>query len=117
VLPPTPPPDIDLDVWMRSLDTIGRWQADTLMLTHFGAHQGSAGHLAELRDHLDLVGSLARRSLVVEGDDSAKEQWFVDELRRELRRRLSEVDAARYETSGRFDLNWRGLARYWRKRL
>jgi glyoxylase-like metal-dependent hydrolase (beta-lactamase superfamily II) len=116
VLPPTPPPDIDLDLWMRSLDTIGRWQADTLLLTHFGAHQGSAPHLAELRDHLDLVSGLARRSLAIDGEDSAKEQWFVDELRRELRKRLNEVDAARYETSGRFDLNWRGLARYWRKR-
>ena len=29
---------------------------------------------------------------------------------------MSEADAHAYEVAGRFDLNWRGLARYWRKR-
>jgi hypothetical protein len=29
---------------------------------------------------------------------------------------MSEADAAAYEVAGRFDLNWRGLARYWRKK-
>jgi len=29
---------------------------------------------------------------------------------------MNEADAHAYEVAGRFDLNWRGLARYWRKR-
>ena len=29
---------------------------------------------------------------------------------------MSEADAQAYEIAGRFDLSWRGLARYWRKR-
>jgi hypothetical protein len=29
---------------------------------------------------------------------------------------MSERDAEAYETAGRFDLSWRGLARYWRKK-
>ena len=45
-------------------------------------------------------------------EQGAKEAWFVDEIRRELRRRLSEAETSNYEMSGRFDLNWRGLARY-----
>jgi hypothetical protein len=40
----------------------------------------------------------------------------VEEVRRELRRRVSDADAQAYEAAGRFDLSWRGLARYWRKR-
>lgn len=116
VLPPTPPPDIDLERWEESLQAIERWRPGTLFLTHFGAVNTPAPHLAELRQHIEVVARLAKASLEQEGDDSAKESWFVQELRRELRRRLPEAEASRYELSARFDLNWRGLARYWRKR-
>jgi glyoxylase-like metal-dependent hydrolase (beta-lactamase superfamily II) len=116
VLPPTPPPDIDFELWHRSLDAISAWRPETLMLTHFGPSQQTASHLAQLRDHMELVAALARTSLEQEGDDRVKEAWFVDEIRRELRRRLSDVETSNYEMSGRFDLNWRGLARYLRKR-
>ena len=117
ILPPTPPPDIDLGLWLTSLATIESWHPQTLLLTHFGPSVRPGAHLAELRDHLDLVAGLARRSLAQDGDDGAQERWFVEELRRELRRRLNDEEATRYETSARFDLNWRGLARYWRKAL
>src|SRR3954447_14927879 len=33
---PTPPPDIDVEAWERSLDTIAAWQPQTLALTHYG---------------------------------------------------------------------------------
>jgi glyoxylase-like metal-dependent hydrolase (beta-lactamase superfamily II) len=35
-LAPTPPPDIDVEAWERSLETIGGWQPQGLGLTHFG---------------------------------------------------------------------------------
>jgi glyoxylase-like metal-dependent hydrolase (beta-lactamase superfamily II) len=116
ILPPTPPPDIDLEIWRESLATIGRWRPETLLLTHFGPATPSPPHLSELSEHLDLVARLSKESLAVEGEDRAKETWFVDCVRRELRRSLSDPDASAYEVSGRFDLNWRGLARYWRKK-
>src|SRR6476646_2230669 len=115
VLPPTPPPDIDLEVWARSLTTIEGWQPETLLITHFGPASSTRHHLSAMRDHLRLVGQLSKESLAVEGEDASQEAWFVDRIRRELRRTLSDADAASYEISGRFDLNWRGLARYWRK--
>jgi hypothetical protein len=62
------------------------------------------------------VARLAKASLARAGDDVAREAWFIDELRRELRRRMKDADANAYEVAGRFDLNWKGLARYWRKR-
>jgi glyoxylase-like metal-dependent hydrolase (beta-lactamase superfamily II) len=117
VLPPTPPPDIDLELWRDSVATIDRWHPETLFLTHFGPAAPSGPHLTELSDHLDLVARLAKESLATEGDDAAKETWFVEQVRRELRRHLSEDAAAAYEISGRFDLSWRGLARYFRKKV
>jgi hypothetical protein len=69
-----------------------------------------------MADRLDWVSGLAKVSLAREGTDEERETWFADEIRRELQRRTSEVDARAYEIAGRLDLNWRGLARYWRKR-
>lgn len=116
VLPPTPPPDIDLEIWAESLSTLERWQAETLLVTHFGPASPTRPHLIEMRDHLGLVARLSKESLSVDGEDAVKEGWFVDQVRRELRRTLNDSDASSYEVSGRFDLNWRGLARYWRKK-
>ena len=116
VLPPTPPPDIDLELWRDSMTRIGGWGAATLFVTHFGPHSPVAAHLTEMVDHLELTAGLVKASLTHEGPDEDREAWFIDELRRELRRRMNEADAQAYEVAGRFDLNWRGLARYWRKK-
>ncbi len=115
VLPPTPPPDIDLEAWRASLSRIEAWRPDTLFVTHFGPSASPAAHLADMRDHLAFVGDLAKASLAREGDDEGRETWFSEEVRRELRHALGD-EARTYEFAGRFDLNWRGLARYWRKR-
>jgi len=116
VLPPTPPPDIDPEAWRASLTLIEGWGADTLFITHFGAHAPAHAHLTEMADHITLLANLVRASLARPGDDESREAWFTDEVRRELRRRLPEDNARAYEVAGRFDLNWKGLARYWRKR-
>ncbi|HEX6586677.1 MAG TPA: MBL fold metallo-hydrolase [Solirubrobacterales bacterium] len=42
VLPPTPPPDIDLELWNRSIDRILEWEPTSLGLTHFGASRTRA---------------------------------------------------------------------------
>ena len=49
VLPPTPPPDIDVERWLESLQTIERWGASTLFLTHFGPVTGGAHAPADAR--------------------------------------------------------------------
>ena len=116
VLPPTPPPDIDLEAWRDSLARIEAWRPDSLFLTHFGPSSPCDPHLAELREHIELVAHVTRASLERDGDDAEREQWFGEQVRRELRRRGSEEDAAAYQVAGRFDLSWRGLARYWRKK-
>ncbi len=116
ILPPTPPPDVDLEAWRVSLARIGRWRSDTLFVTHFGPSSPAGAHLTEMADHLELVAGLVKASLARPGDDASREAWFTEEIRRELRRRLSDAEAEAYEVAGRFDLNWKGLARYWRKR-
>jgi glyoxylase-like metal-dependent hydrolase (beta-lactamase superfamily II) len=116
IMPPTPPPDIDLEAWHESLALIDRWHAQTLFVTHFGPHAPVAAHLTEMADHLELTSGLVKASLARPDSDEMREAWVADEMRRELRRRMSESDAQAYEVAGRFDLSWRGLARYWRKK-
>jgi metallo-beta-lactamase superfamily protein len=113
---PTPPPDIDLEVWRDSLKRIADWHPSTLFVTHFGAYSPVDPHLTEMTDHLGLTSGLVKASLAREGTDEEREAWFTDEMRRALRRRMTIGDAQAYEVAGRFDLSWRGLARYWRKR-
>jgi glyoxylase-like metal-dependent hydrolase (beta-lactamase superfamily II) len=112
VLPPTPPPDIDLPKWLASLETIERWHPRCLFLTHFGPAEPVTPHLSELRDHLHDVERLAREAMASSADDALREAWFVDRVRREVARRAGEGDLRAYEIAGRFDLNWRGIARY-----
>ena len=96
---------------------IDRWRPDTLFVTHFGPHTPVAAHLTEMSDQLSLTSGLVKQSLAREGGDDDREAWFADEIRRELRLRMSDSEAHAYEVAGRFDLSWRGLARYWKKKL
>jgi glyoxylase-like metal-dependent hydrolase (beta-lactamase superfamily II) len=115
VLPPTPPPDIDIQRWLTSLATIEAWRPGTLFLTHFGPSDRPDPHLAELREHLQFCEQTARDALASGGDEPAMESQFVTRVRREMLRRLTPPELDGYELAGRFDLNWRGLARYLRK--
>ena len=115
VLPPTPPPDIDLEAWHDSLVRIEQWRPDTIFLTHFGPATPVGAHLSVLRERLEDASRLVKASLARDGTDEEREAWFTEEVRRDLRRRMSESDTRVYEAAGRFDMSWRGLARYWRK--
>jgi glyoxylase-like metal-dependent hydrolase (beta-lactamase superfamily II) len=116
VLPPTPPPDIDIELWQASLEKIEAWRPDTLFLTHFGPSASIGTHLAEFRANLELASKLTRASLAREGTDANREAWFIDQFRQLLTGLLGQQEADAYETANRLDLSWRGLARYWRKR-
>lgn len=112
VLPPTPPPDIDLPVWLDSLGTIEQWHPATLFLTHFGPAAGTGVHLAELREHLQLVERFTRDAVASSEDATEREAFFIEHLRHYMRGRMTEADLRDYEVAGRFDLNWKGMARY-----
>ena len=60
VLPPTPPPDIDLGAWNRSLDAILDWAPASLGLTHFGTVDEPAAHIELVRQRLREQAERAR---------------------------------------------------------
>jgi glyoxylase-like metal-dependent hydrolase (beta-lactamase superfamily II) len=70
VLPPMPPPDIDVDLWRGSLDVLRRLAPTTLLLTHFGAFDDPERHLDELEDRMLRWTKVARRVVADGGDRS-----------------------------------------------
>jgi glyoxylase-like metal-dependent hydrolase (beta-lactamase superfamily II) len=77
VLPPTPPPDIDLDLWEESLDRLLDWQPESLGLTHFG-------EIADPQRHLELVRQRLREQAELAGELPA------DEFERRIRAQVTE---------------------------
>jgi glyoxylase-like metal-dependent hydrolase (beta-lactamase superfamily II) len=116
VLPPTPPPDIDVEAWLASIDIIGGWHASTLFLTHCGPVTAVPTHLRALADNLQRSAVLVRESLQGPGTDDERKARFETDMRRELRAHMSEERAAAYELGAGFAMMWPGLARYWRKK-
>jgi glyoxylase-like metal-dependent hydrolase (beta-lactamase superfamily II) len=116
ILPPTPPPDIELDDWRKSADKILAWDPDTLFLTHFGPYGGARPHFQQLFERLDEWSALVRRLLRDDSiDDGERERRFVESSLDDIRRTIGEVEAEHYSRAGRLDYSWQGLARYWRK--
>jgi glyoxylase-like metal-dependent hydrolase (beta-lactamase superfamily II) len=117
ILPPTPPPDIDIEAWEQSARRIEQWQPRTLFLTHFGPSPfPPAAHLQTLLDHLHTVSAIARRILAEEGTEEERALRYADEVRRDMRRSMTDAQMASYGVAAPFEMLFPGLARYWMKR-
>ena len=117
VMPPTPPPDIDLEAWRESEQKILAWDPDTLFLTHFGPVHGVRTHFQQLMSRLAEWSRIVRRLLATPDlSDEERQTRFVEEARLELRRIVGDQEADQYNRAGRLDYSWQGLARYWRKK-
>ncbi len=107
VIAPTPPPDVDVQAWERSLDLVAGWAPERLALTHFG--EG----LEPYQDQLDGCRAAlhAQAELAARTDLDA----FIAAERDLLAQR---VDADTFESltqAAPFHHLWLGLDR-WRSR-
>jgi glyoxylase-like metal-dependent hydrolase (beta-lactamase superfamily II) len=117
VMPPTPPPDIDIEAWHESGKKMLAWDPDTLFLTHFGPQHSARQHLQSMFETLDAWSAIVRRLLADSSlDDERRQERFVDEAYLEIKRRIGEAEAADYVRAGGLNYSWQGLARYWKKK-
>ena len=107
LFPPTPPPDIDLEAWRRSLEVIGGWAPQALALTHFGAWTDVEAHLARMRSSLDRWAQLARQT------DAPAYEAAIDAA---LAAAVEPSAHASFVTAVPPEQQWAGLDRFWRKR-
>lgn len=116
VLPPTPPPDIDVDLWLDSIGQIGALRPRTIFLTHFGPVEEVQPHLQTVAANLRWMARVVRESLSVDASDEARSRDFGDRLRREILQRTDPTLVPAYEPTAPLESLWFGLARYWRKK-
>jgi len=116
VIPPTPPPDIDLEAWRVSTDRILAWDPQQLFLTHFGPHASPRVHFNDLWVRLEAWSRRVRGLLATPGTDAEHAAAFADQAMDEITRATSRAEAQAYADTGRFDFSWTGLARYWKKK-
>ena len=106
-IPPTPPPDIDVEAWERSLDAVAAWDPSRLCLTHFGVAEDPSAQLERARERLRWLAGIAR--------DSDRDA-FVSRVAAEVDELADEEVALRHRQAAPPEQLWLGLERYWRKR-
>lgn len=116
LLPATPPPDIELELWNKTLDLIASWSPERLFLTHFGYIDDPSKHLRDYRERLRAWAALTERLLNSSESLEAGERLFIEEISRDVRGILPAEPAELYIFNGGLGLSWRGLVRYLKKR-
>jgi glyoxylase-like metal-dependent hydrolase (beta-lactamase superfamily II) len=107
IVPPTPPPDVDIETWLDSIAIVESWRPERLALTHFGAIDNPIEHLEAVRKRLREEADLARE--FSEGDYERHHRSLVAEsLGPKAAEELLQAVPPQYQ--------WRGLNRYWEKR-
>jgi glyoxylase-like metal-dependent hydrolase (beta-lactamase superfamily II) len=102
-MPPTPPPDVDVEAWETTLDEIERRAPERLALIHFGLFDDVGSHLAGLRERLRRFADFVR--------DGGTEEAFVAMAHAELGDASGEYDDAFPPQQ-----DFAGLTRYWTRK-
>jgi glyoxylase-like metal-dependent hydrolase (beta-lactamase superfamily II) len=107
VLPPCPPPELDLEAWERTIQEIERRAPGRLAVIHFGVFDDVEAHLAALRETLGRWGERV--------EDGMDERTFVAAARFDVSQTDPDL-ADEYDRAAPFWHHYLGLERYWRKR-
>jgi len=113
IVPPTPPPDIDLESWEDSLDTVAAWEPQRLALTHFGSvDEDIPAHLeqvrAKLREEADLAHRMSKQEYDAENEARIRRELVAEGIGEATAEELLQAVPTAYQ--------WSGLDRYWRKK-
>ena len=104
VMPLSPPPDIDVEQWLLTIDDIERRAPERLALIHFGVFDDVAAHLARFREELPRYAEIVGRGA------------GVDEFVRAAQEGIPPGERELYERAAPLAQSYGGLERYWRKR-
>jgi glyoxylase-like metal-dependent hydrolase (beta-lactamase superfamily II) len=106
IIPPTPPPDIDVELWEESIGILEDWAPQSLALTHFGRVDNPPEHLASVRHRLREEAELAHK---------LDEQTYERDLQRRIADQLGPAVSAEMFQAVPTAYQWAGLDRYWKK--
>ena len=117
VVPPCPPPDINLEDWIHSIDLILACEPSQIYLTHFGVIKNVPAHMHALK------------SMIHDWSQWVKKNWMAGFTADELTPKFSEYTSQQllrlgvdplgikqYEAANPSWMSVAGLIRYWEKK-
>jgi glyoxylase-like metal-dependent hydrolase (beta-lactamase superfamily II) len=117
VLPPCPPPDINIEEWIASIDLIEQSPAKSLYLTHYGCITGIDTHLQALKAMLEdwsiWVKDNHQSGQSIEEMTPKFKKYTRNQL---IAKGVTEPGLSRYEAANPSWMSVSGLVRYWKKK-
>ena len=99
VRPPTPPPDLDLEAWSKSMELVKSLRPDVLYIGHFGAVRNAPQHFERLREKLYAWGDFVLGAMRDRKDEAEITRLPIEQTQLELKRAAQNQHAlVRYES-------------------
>lgn len=115
VVPPCPPPDIDLGAWKKSIQKLRDVNPKIMYLTHFGAVEDVESHLNILEKMLDNWADWMKPYYDAKTPAEEITPKFMEYTQNQLREAgVSEKNVERYEYANPSWMSVSGLLRYWK---
>ena len=113
VRPPTPPPEIDVDAWMQSIQTVRQIGPRVVCPTHYGSYEDVDRHMGELEQRLQDWLLFVEEQM----DEGAEREQIAYELKAKgdtemLAEGASPEDTEQYDLAGNYEMLVDGLMRY-----
>ncbi len=113
VLPPTPAPEVDIEAWKRSIETIRGISPKSVCPTHFGPYEDVERHLSELEQRLQEWLLFVEEKM----DAGLSKQDIVEEFgtmsdAELLREGASREESEHYQVTGDYEVQVTGLMHY-----
>ncbi len=112
VRPPTPPPELDIPAWDRTIARMQALHPRRLLLTHFGPHEWADELLVQLQRRIHAFAQIVREGLA----EGKSDEEVAGQVRAAAERELADTDgqatAVRLETIMAIRQSALGMIRY-----
>ncbi|MEQ6168500.1 MULTISPECIES: MBL fold metallo-hydrolase [unclassified Ekhidna] len=117
VVPPCPPPDINIEDWLHSIDLILSKNPNKLVLTHFGEEMNPNIHMQELKGILkDWSEWMKAKWEAGMSNDEITPEFMAYTSKQLKDRGVSDHGIKLYEAANPSWMSVAGLVRYWKKK-
>ena len=117
VVAPLPPPDIDIEQWLNSIQLLSNLKASKFYLTHFGEITEIDSHLQKLEANIWLQANWVKAHWEagesIEEMTPAFDAYCQDDL---LAKGLPKSELLKYQAANPAWMSVAGLVRYWKKK-
>ncbi|HEX9068963.1 MAG TPA: MBL fold metallo-hydrolase, partial [Ktedonobacterales bacterium] len=115
--PPTPPPDLDVELWKASIERVEALRPRQLLLPHFASVTEVSAHLASVVARLDEWAAISLDALRMDASDVTIAQALREHTERQLAERgltVTDTMRERLELAASYAMSAQGYVRYFK---